>query len=232
MIDDVNMKKYTTLYFDLDNTILDFTATEHKAIQQLLALHNLPVSNEIIEKYSAINQTWWERFEKGEIKKQEIYSGRFREFLAFYGFDGNPQKMADDYFELLSFGFDVIDGADKVLQYVKEQGYTVCITTNGMSRTQYRRIDGCGLKQYFDYIFVSEDAGHQKPEKEYFDYVMENTPEKDRSKILVIGDSMSSDILGGINFCVDTCWLNPKGKAALHKPTYEITNIMQIASFL
>jgi 2-haloacid dehalogenase len=226
------MKKYTTLYFDLDNTILDFTASEHTAICKLLKMHNLPASDDIVSRYSAINQTWWERFEKGEIKKQEIYAGRFREFLAFYGFEGNPQKMADDYFELLSFGFDAMDGAEKALQYVKEQGYTVCITTNGMSRTQYRRIDGCGLKQYFDYIFVSEDAGHQKPEVEYFEYVMSRTPEKDKSKILVIGDSLSSDILGGINFGVDSCWLNPNGKVGVHTPTYEITQIMQICDIL
>ncbi len=226
------MKKYSTLYFDLDNTILDFTAAEYKAIRQLLASHNLPVSDEIVAQYSAINQTWWERFEKGEIKKEEIYAGRFRDFLNLYGFDGNPQKMAEDYFELLSQGYDAIDGAEKVLQYVKNQGYTVCITTNGMSRTQHRRIDGCGLKQYFDYIFVSEDAGHQKPEVEYFEYTMANSPEKDKSKILVIGDSLSSDILGGINFGVDTCWLNPKGKTGTHKPTYEITDIMQIIDIL
>ena len=101
-----------------------------------------------------------------------------------------------------------------------------------MSRTQYRRIDNCAIKQYFDYIFVSEDAGHQKPEKEYFEYAMANSPEKDKSKILVIGDSMSSDILGGINFGVDTCWLNPKGNAEQYITTYEIANIMQICDIL
>ena len=226
------MKKYTTLYFDLDNTLLDFSAAEHKAIRQLLSLHNLPITEEIVSTYSAINQTWWERFEKGEIKKQEIFVGRFRDLIARFGFEGDPTKMSEDYFEFLSQCSDMIDGADKVLKYVKEQGYTVCITTNGMSRTQYRRIDNCAIKQYFDYIFVSEDAGHQKPEKEYFEYAMANTPEKDKSKILVIGDSMSSDILGGINFGVDTCWLNPKGNAERYKTTYEIANIMQICDIL
>lgn len=226
------MKKYTTLYFDLDNTILDFTAAEHKAITQLLVLHNLPVNDKIISIYSDINQTWWERFEKGEIKKEEIFAGRFEDLLKKFNFSGNPQKMADDYFEFLSQGYDVMEGADMVLQYLKEHGYTICITTNGMSRTQYRRINGCGLKQYFDCIFVSEDAGHQKPEKEYFEYAMANSPEKDKLKILVIGDSISSDILGGINFGVDTCWLNPKGKTSTHKATYEITNIMQICDIL
>lgn len=226
------MKKYTTLYFDLDNTLLDFSAAEHKAIRKLFTLHNLPISDEKIAKYSAINLTWWQRFEKGEIKKHEIYSGRFSEYLLFYGLNGDPVKMAEDYFDFLSEGYDLIDGADSALKYIKAQGYTVCITTNGMSRTQYRRIENCNIKQFFDYIFVSEDAGHQKPETEYFDYVMTNTPEKDKSKILVIGDSMSSDILGGINFGVDTCWLNPKGSSGIYKSTYEITNIMQICDIL
>ena len=226
------MKKYTTLYFDLDNTILDFTATEHNAVEQLLKLHNLPVSDEIIAKYSAINQTWWERFEKGEIEKSQIFEGRFKTFLEFYGFKASSEKMSADYFGLLASGHDVIDGAEAVLKYVKNNGYTVCITTNGISKTQYRRIAESGLKRYFDYVFVSEQAGHQKPEKEYVDYVMANSPEKDKSKIIVIGDSQSSDILGGINFGVDTCWLNPKGQEAVNIPTYEIENILQIKNIL
>lgn len=226
------MKKYTTLYFDLDNTLLDFTAAEKSAISGLLKLHNLPESDAIIKKYSEINQSWWERFEKGEIKKEEIFSGRFKDFLDFYGFSGDPQKMASDYFELLAAGHFILDGADQVMKYIKSQGYTVCITTNGVSRTQYRRINECGLKQYFDYVFVSEDAGHQKPEYEYFDYVMKNTPEKDKSNILVIGDSQSSDILGGINFGIDTCWLNLKGQGNTYNSTYEISKITDIMHIL
>ncbi len=226
------MKKYTTIYFDLDDTILDFGATERDAITGLLKLHNLPISEEIITTYSAINLSWWKRFEKGEIEKQEIFAGRFKDFLTRFEFSGSPDKMAVDYFELLAAGHHTMDGAEQVLRYLKDKGYTICITTNGVSRTQYRRIDECGLKQYFDYIFVSEDANHQKPEYEYFDYVMANTPEKDKSKIIVIGDSPTSDILGGINFGVDTCWINTTNKQSLHKPTYEITNIMQIFDIL
>ena len=192
----------------------------------------MPVSDEIIAKYSAINQTWWERFEKGEIEKSQIFEGRFKTFLEFYGFKASSEKMSADYFGLLASGHDVIDGAEAVLKYVKNNGYTVCITTNGISKTQYRRIAESGLKRYFDYVFVSEQAGHQKPEKEYFDYVMANSPEKDKSKIIVIGDSQSSDILGGINFGVDTCWLNPKGQEAVNIPTYEIENILQIKNIL
>ncbi|MDO4608297.1 MAG: YjjG family noncanonical pyrimidine nucleotidase [Clostridia bacterium] len=228
----INTKKYTTIYFDLDNTILDFTATEYNAIKQLLNMHSLPNSDDIIAKYSAINQSWWERFEKGEIEKSEIFAGRFKTFLEHYKFDGDPQKMADDYFELLAAGHDLIENADRVVRELKARGYIICITTNGVSKTQYRRIDECGLKQYFDYIIVSEDAGAQKPAIEYFDYAMAHSPEKDKFKIIVIGDSLSSDIQGGINFGVDTCWLNPKGKPTTLNPTYEIANIMQILDIL
>ena len=103
-----------------------------------------------------------------------------------------------------------------------------------MSRTQYRRINGCGLKQYFDYIFVSEDAGHQKPEVEYFDYVMANTPEKDKSKILVIGDSQSSDILGGINYNIKTIWFNKNNETCPDnvKPTYIVRALTEIEDII
>ncbi len=226
------MCKYTTIYLDLDNTILDFSATERKAVSELFKIHNLPVNDETLALYSKINQSYWERFERGEIQKSEIFAGRFKTFLQKTQQTGEPEKMATDYFALLSAGHDVIDGAAQALEYLKEKGYTVCVTTNGVSFTQYRRIDECGLKQYFDFVFVSEDAGHQKPEVEYFQYVMKNSPEKDKSKILLIGDSQSSDILGGINFGVDTCWLNPKGKAAQYPATYEIQSILQIKNFL
>lgn len=226
------MGKYTTVYFDLDNTLLDFSAAERKAISKLLIKYSLPIDDSIISEYSRINQSYWERFEKGIIKKDEIYAGRFRTLLEFLAQARDAEKMATDYFGLLSAGHDVIDGAIEVLDYVKGKGYIICATTNGVSYTQYKRIKESGLQKYFDYVFVSEDAGCQKPDKAYFDYVMMNSPEKEKSKILVIGDSQSSDILGGINSGLDTCWLNPSGKAAVHIPTYEISNILEVKKIL
>ena len=224
--------KYTTVYFDLDNTLLDFLATEHKAIYKLLTLHKLPCNDEIAARYSAINKGWWERFERGEIKKDEIYAGRFRSLLEALGENGDAEQMAKDYFGFLSEGHDLMDGAIEALEYVKGKGYTICATTNGVSFTQYKRIKESGLGKYFDYVFVSEDAGHQKPEREYFDYVMANSPEKDRSKIIVIGDSQSSDVLGGINAGLDTCWYNTTGEAPRFEPTYEIKHIREVMEIL
>lgn len=224
--------KYTTIYFDLDNTLLDFTASEGKAIRRLLKTYNLPCTDEVATRYSKINQSWWERFERGEIKKQDIYAGRFQTLLDYLGEERDAEAMALDYFGFLSDGHDVIEGAEAVLETLKSKGYTICVTTNGVSNTQYKRIGESGLKKYFDYVFVSEQAGHQKPERAYFEYVMANSPEKDKTKIIVIGDSQSSDILGGINAGLDTCWYNPKGDSAVYTSTYEINDIKDILNIL
>ena len=224
--------RYTTLYFDLDNTLLDFSAAERDAINRLLLLHGVTPKSEYVSEYSAINRKFWERFERGKIKREEIFEGRFIEFTSKIGIETDTKKMSEDYFSLLSEGHDTVKGAKEVLEYVKGKNYTVCITTNGVSKTQHKRIKESGLEKYFDYVFISEDTSHQKPEKEYFDYVLDHTPEKDRKKILVIGDSQSSDILGGINAGMDTCWLNPGGIQATYCPTYEISNILELMSIL
>lgn len=223
---------YTTIYFDLDGTIFDFHKSEKTAIKSVLKLNGLPYDDETALLYSSVNQSFWEKFEKGEIKKEEIFTGRFIELLKILGAEGNPEKISSDYFEALSHGHDLIDGAVELLKRVKETGYYSCATTNGVSKTQYKRIDESGIGRYFDYICVSEDAKHQKPEKEYFDYVISNTPEKDRRKILIIGDSQTSDILGGVNSNIDTCFYNPKGIKPVYESRYTVSSLYDILDIL
>lgn len=224
--------KYTTLYFDLDNTLLDFSAAEAGAIAELLRLYSIDPKPEYIKLYSHTNKKYWERFERGEIKREDIFEGRFIEFAHLIGVSVDTKKMSYDYFSLLANGHDTVSGAQDVLKFAKDRGYIICVTTNGVSKTQHKRIKDSGLKKYFDYVFISEDTGHKKPEKAYFDYVFRNTPEKDRRKILIIGDSMSSDILGGKNSGIDTCWLNAEKKTAVYLPTYEISNIKELIGIL
>ncbi len=226
------MIKYTTIYLDLDNTIFDFLKSENRAVKTVLKAHNLPYDEQTAKLYSKINQTWWERFEKGEIEKKEIFAGRFAELLETIKREGNPELMAKDYFNALSCCHDLMDGALELLENLKKAGFTLCATTNGVSLTQYKRISESGIDKYFDYIFVSEDAKHQKPEKEYFDYVLNNSNEKDKEKILIIGDSMSSDILGGINSGIDTCWYNPEKKKGQYFTKYEVSTLKEIEKIL
>ncbi len=226
------MKKYSSIFLDLDNTLLDFNMAEKVAVKKVLQKYKLPHNEEAVKTYSDINRSYWERFERGEIKKSEIFEGRFKTFLSVYNLEADTSAISKDYCLNLSEGYFKIDGAVEILEYLKRKGYKLYATTNGLSLTQFKRIKNSGLEKYFDKVFVSEDAGHQKPEKEYFDYVIDNIEEKDRSKILIIGDSQSSDILGGINSIIDTCWFNPSALTPKYKSNYEIATLYEIKKIL
>ncbi len=227
------MKKYTTLYFDIDNTLLDFYASEDYAIRQVFKEFGLPCSDCTVKLYSEINKKYWQKFERNEMTKEQILVARFAETIEKLGFEKNPEEINARYFNMLGNCSFVIDGAKEILSCLKEKGYIICATTNGVAQTQFNRIEKSGLKEFFSGgIFVSEKTGHQKPEKEYYDYVLNNTEEKDKSKILVIGDSMTSDIKGGINFGVDTCWYNAYGEEKLYEPTYKIKKLCELNKIL
>ena len=223
---------YTSLFLDLDNTLLDFNKAEYYAAKQLFEKYGLPCDDKSIQTYSSINSVFWKRFENGEIKKDDIYENRFKAFCDFYKTEADTAKMSTDYFANLSEGYYTVGGTFDILDYLKAKNYLLYATTNGMSLTQFKRIEKSGLKPYFDKVFVSEDAGHQKPEKEYFEYVLKNISEKDKSKILIIGDSQSSDILGGINIGIDTCWFNPNRDTPKYQSKYEISDLLQLKNIL
>ena len=223
---------YTSLFLDLDNTLLDFNKAEAHAIRQVLAAHGLPSDESAVKTYSAINKSFWECFERGEIPKSRIFTGRFEKLLEVFSTNGDPAAFSAEYGSRLAEGYFTVDGAFPVLDYLKEKGYKLYATTNGLSSTQYRRIDGSGLKPYFDRVFVSEDAGHQKPEREYFDFVVSNIPEKNKAKILIVGDSQSSDILGGLNAGIDTCWYNPEHLTPKYPSRFEISALEQLKGLL
>lgn len=202
--------EYTTLLIDADNTLLDFDKAENEALKSVMAIYKLPATEENCRKYSEINDALWKRFEKGEIEKAEIKTTRFRKFFEFLGvkekFD--PSEVNETYLSFLREGAYTIEGATGLCKALKEKGYRLYIITNGIALTQARRLKKSGLLPFFDEVFVSEAVGFPKPKKEYFDYVLENVNEKDKSKILVIGDSLSSDIKGAENAGLDYIWYN------------------------
>ena len=223
---------YTSLFLDVDNTLLDFYAAEDFAVRKVLRAHSLPFDDATVKLYSGINQSYWERFERGEIPKSDIFEGRFKTLLEALGAVGDTAVISKEYCCYLSEGYFKVDGAIEILEYLKNKGYKLYATTNGLASTQFKRIKNSGIEPFFDKIFVSEEAGHQKPEREYFDYVILNIPEKDKSKMLVVGDSQSSDILGGINAGIDTCWFNFQGITPKYKSKYEITKLSALKEIL
>ncbi len=222
---------YTTLLFDVDNTILDFTRCEREAVSLVMKNNGIEPSEENVVYYSGVNDRFWKMFERGEIKKSEIYEGRFKAFLEEKGFKGDSKKISDEYIEALKTVHFPLDGALCMLEILSKK-FDIYYTTNGNAVTQEKRIKNSGILNFAKGVFVSEAIGHQKPEKEYFDYVLKNIPEKDKSRIIVIGDSMSSDILGGINSGLDTLWFNPAGEKAVYEPTYTAKNFGELIEIL
>ncbi len=221
------MKKYTTLLFDADNTLMDFYAAEEDGIKNTCLFFGIDYTKETGLLYSSINDSFWKRFEKGEIRREEIKVGRFREFIKAIGADIDSEIMAAKYIEELSNGKMLLRGALPLCQKLCLK-YDMYIITNGNSYVQNKRYVGSGLEPYFKKIFISEDMGVKKPDKDFFDKVLAEVSEPDKSKICIIGDSMSSDILGGINAGIDTCFFNRLRQAKIYQPTYEVTSFEEM----
>ncbi len=226
------MIKYTTLFIDLDGTVFDFLKSENKAVRVALKMNNLPCDGETAKLYSKINDFYWKKFENGEIARQDIFENRFIKLLKEIGRTGDTKKLSNDYFSELANYHDLKENAEYVLCELKKRGYFLCAATNGVSRTQHKRIIQSGIDKYFDVVCVSEEVGCQKPQKEYFDYIISKCQEKDKSKILMIGDRESSDVLGALNSGIDICWFNENKLKGKYKVNYEIEKLTELLDIL
>ena len=221
------MKKYTTLLFDADDTLLDFRKDEKQALVKALTHYGVPITEENIKIYSDINQGMWKQLERGEITKPELKRTRFKKFFEAIGFecDEEPLTVNEHYLSLLGEGGNTLEGAVDTVKKLYEDGYELYIITNGIAATQAKRLNRSGLLPYINEVFVSETIGYQKPRKEYFDAVLNNIKEKDKEKILVIGDSLTSDIQGAMNAGLPCCWLNRYGKEL--SENYEVDFVIE-----
>lgn len=205
------MRRFTTILWDLDQTILDFNKSMHYALRYSFDKLHLEIDEEKIALYAKINDSYWERLERGEITKEEVLIGRFRTFFERLGItERKPEEIADIYQDALGSVFYFRDEADKLITDLKEQGYKQYIITNGVNRTQANKIRLSGLDKMIDGVFVSELMGYPKPQKEYFDACFEQMKGTARKECILVGDSITSDTQGGINAGITTCWYNPE----------------------
>lgn len=202
---------YHTVLFDADNTLLDFTRAEHDALCECLAAFGLPHGEDAVARYSAINDGYWKRLERGEISRAALQVNRFADFAAEYGFDCDAALLAQKYMSALSTKSYLIPGAESLCRSLIPS-CRLYLITNGTGWIQHGRFDSCPLAPLFSAVFISGDMGCQKPEQAYFDSVISAIPEFEPTDTLVVGDSLSSDIRGGIDAGLDTCWFNPHGK--------------------
>lgn len=227
------MKEYKTLFFDVDDTLLDFGAAEKLALQLLFEEQKIPLTSEIETQYKEINQGLWKRFEAGELDRDEVVNTRFSILFNEYGNKVDGTLLEKNYRTFLEQGHQLVNGAFELITELNSQ-YDLYIVTNGVSSTQDKRLRASGLYPLFKGIFVSEDTGFQKPMKEFFDYVFARIPHFEVNQALIIGDSLSADILGGVAAGMDTCWFNPKMKPYDSDiiPTYQIHKLEELKRIL
>ena len=192
---------------DLDDTILDFKKAERRALDRSLTELGIEHDDSVLERYSEINRQHWERLENGEITRDQVLLCRFEQLLSELGSDADAALLRDSYETNLSQGHIFLEGAEQMLKdlYGKVRLFLV---SNGTAVVQEGRLASAGIAPYFENIFISEEIGVNKPEKEYFERCFRTIPQFDRRRCIIVGDSLTSDIQGGINAGILTCWFN------------------------
>jgi YjjG family noncanonical pyrimidine nucleotidase len=223
------MAKYYCILFDADNTLLDFDAAESKALADTLTHYGIEPDNETVQTYRAINTALWAQLESGQIRRDKLMNERFTRFLKAVNAAGNGAEMNRYYLDQLASHPDLMPGALDVLRELAEVA-TLAVVTNGFEKVQTRRAEESGVMAYMEDVFVSEKLDCEKPNRKIFDAALRALGVENREHVLVVGDSLSSDVQGGINAGLDTCWLNPSHTENTGKvqPTYEIASLEEL----
>lgn len=217
-------KKYTTLLFDLDDTLLDFGKAEDNAITKIFERYGIPLTDENKRHYVEFNRSLWKALEREEITREQLFAVRFTEFFRIMGVEADGVKANAEFISYIAGGSFLIDGALEICQKLHKL-YKMYIITNGSKKAQRGRLKDSPLTECFDGIFISEEIGFVKPKKEFFDYVFAHIDERDKSKVLVIGDSLTSDIKGAADYGIDSCWISADTDGTA---TYRITKITEL----
>lgn len=228
-----DMSKYRILLFDADNTLFDFDACEREALRLVFEKYGYSFDVEIYQIYEGINKKLWKQYELGELDRHAVIYTRFGRLFEQLGIADDGIQFEDDYQELLGMQHFFIKDAKEVIKALSKE-YELYIVTNGVTQTQLRRLKDSGLDQYFLKIFVSEETGYQKPMKEFFDYCFERIKDFSLNETMIIGDSLSSDIQGGNNAKIATCWFNQGNelKNPAIKVDYEVKSLQELKELL
>ena len=219
--------------FDLDDTLFDFHKAEKIALTKTLVHFGIDPTEETLALYSTINAAHWKRLELGEISREEVKVGRYRELFKTIGVECDPVKATAYYESMLAIGHYFMPGAPELLGELYRK-YRLYIVSNGTAKVQEGRIGSSGIAKYMDGIFISQLLGANKPDKQFFDICFAEIPDFSLSETVIIGDSLSSDIKGGINAGITTVWFNPKGIENDNdiKPDYTIKELSEVPGLL
>ena len=221
--------KYEIILFDVDDTLFDFDMSEKKALHKTFVEFGFPAGlADYRASYKEISKILWSDLEQGFITLSELAVERFRRLISQHELDIAAEMFSSVYLEYLGRETHPVQGAIELCEKLVD--YRLAIITNGFTAVQTARIENSALSNTFEQIIMSEDTGYNKPDKEIFDYAFSKLQITDKEKVLIVGDSLTSDIQGGIDYGIDTCWFNPHSKENNigNEPTYEISELMEL----
>ena len=221
------------LLLDLDDTILDFHKAERIAIAKSIRDFGVEPTEAVLGRYHVINKWHWEQLELGKMTREEVLVGRFAMLFQEMGITVNAVDVARAYEKNLAIGHYFLPGAEEAVDTLHKK-YRLFLVSNGTASVQKGRMTSANLYRFFEKVFVSQEIGHNKPAKAYFDACFAQIPDFDPAKAVIVGDSLSSDIQGGINAGIKTCWVNPSHAAPQNGivPDYEIEALHQLPALL
>jgi 2-haloacid dehalogenase len=227
--------KYDLLLLDADETILDFKKSEDYSLHVVLSKHGInPEAPHLKESYQKINEVLWNDHAKGLVSKDHLKTERFRLFLKENNLKADPIQMGEDYLKALPEKVFLVDGALDFLQSLHGK-ITMVIVTNGIGHVQHLRLERSGLKPFITDMIISEVCGFSKPDRRIFDHTFTKLNlDITKTKTLMIGDRLETDILGAHNAGVDSCWFNPNRESNNSGivPTIEVNSLNDILNFL
>ena len=221
------------LFLDLDDTILDFQKAEHIALSKTLKSFGLEPTETVLKRYNLLNKAHWEALERKELTREQVLVGRFQTLFEEMGITVEPVSVARAYEDNLSIGHYFLPGAEEAVERLSKK-YKLYLASNGTAKVQAGRLKSANISRFFEEVFVSQELGANKPSPEYFEKCFARIPGFDKTKAIIVGYSLTSDILGGQNAGIATCWVNPHHKQGREdiRVDYEIEALSQLEALL
>ena len=225
--------RYDYLLFDADNTLFDFDRAEERALRATLEFFGYPLDSDTRELYRTINRVLWRRLDLGEISREALVVERFALFDRAMGGSRDAAALNRFYLDRLSEGAELLPGAEALCRSLAPRA-TLALVTNGVARAQRGRLARSALAGLFPYVFISEEVGWQKPQREFFSHVCSAMAIRDRRRAVVIGDNLVSDVQGGLQSGLDAVWFNPNGlpNPTQVRPTWEARSFSALEDYL
>lgn len=226
------MDNIKAVFIDIDNTLLDFNKCALWSMQKVFNDYGLSFENSMFDTFNMINNRLWLRIEKGELTKEELYACRWNMIFALIGIDVDGVEFENVFYSYLTESAEPVEGALDLLKYLHGK-YLVCAASNASYAQQIKRLNNAGMAEYLDRIFISEQIGFSKPQKEFFERCFEKISPIVPSETVMIGDSLTADIGGGASFGMKTCRYNHNlTNESSDLPDFTVCSLSEIKKYL